>query len=320
MTTGLPRRADVPPGSSTGRLAGVPTRRTFLLGGAGIAAAGLVGAGVGVEQGVLPGRPFLQAAPRAQRRGRRHPRRRAGPGRSRTRSSQRRARRGRDRLVAAAAAGHRRATAAPRRRRAARARCRPRHAHRTGSSGSTATSPQHVEDGGRRSPSPRRRRPWLLAPARAVTTPARWSLDELLPILEERGYDTSSTGVPGLVDGRVRRAPARPALRGPDRRRGGQQPGAVERPRRRVAAGFADADGVRASTASSTTRPTSSGIPVRVDIGTGDPFYRDVEDYVGRLPERRRHVTSTFEPGGHTPGYWRRMLPAQLEFLGDVAV
>ena len=44
--------------SSTGRLAGVPTRRTFLLGGAGIAAAGLVGAGVGIEQGVLPGRPF----------------------------------------------------------------------------------------------------------------------------------------------------------------------------------------------------------------------------------------------------------------------
>jgi hypothetical protein len=27
-------------------------------------------------------------------------------------------------------------------------------------------------------------------------------------------------------------------------------------------------------------------------------------------------VTSTFEPGGHTPGYWRRMLPAQLDFLG----
>ena len=50
--------------------------------------------------------------------------------------------------------------------------------------------------------------------------------------------------------------------------------------------------------------------------GTGDPFYRDVQDYAGHLPAGP-HFVSTFEPGGHTPGYWRRMLPAQLAFLGD---
>jgi hypothetical protein len=54
---------------------------------------------------------------------------------------------------------------------------------------------------------------------------------------------------------------------------------------------------------------------VRVDIGTGDPFYRDVQDYVAGFPDGA-DVTSTFEAGGHTPGYWRRMLPAQLDFLG----
>ena len=36
----------------------MPTRRAVLLGSAGLATAGLVGAGVGVERDVLPGRTF----------------------------------------------------------------------------------------------------------------------------------------------------------------------------------------------------------------------------------------------------------------------
>ena len=58
-----------------------------------------------------------------------------------------------------------------------------------------------------------------------------------------------------------------------------------------------------------------AGIPVRVDVGTGDPFYREVEAYVDGFPDDA-DLTSTFEPGGHTAAYWRRMLPAELEFLG----
>ena len=57
------------------------------------------------------------------------------------------------------------------------------------------------------------------------------------------------------------------------------------------------------------------GIPVRVDVGTGDPFYRDVQDYVESFPDSA-DVTSTFEPGAHDPAYWRRMLPDELAFLG----
>ena len=57
------------------------------------------------------------------------------------------------------------------------------------------------------------------------------------------------------------------------------------------------------------------GIPVRVDVGTGDPLYREVEAYVDGFPDDA-DLTSTFEPGGHTAAYWRRMLPAELEFLG----
>lgn len=58
------------------------------------------------------------------------------------------------------------------------------------------------------------------------------------------------------------------------------------------------------------------GIAVRVDCGTGDPFYRAVEDYVDDFTDEN-DLTSTFEPGAHDEGYWRRMLPAQLAFLGE---
>ena len=57
------------------------------------------------------------------------------------------------------------------------------------------------------------------------------------------------------------------------------------------------------------------GIAVRVDCGTGDPFYRDVQDYVDGFPEDAQLVSS-FEPGAHDPAYWRRMLPPELAFLG----
>lgn len=58
-----------------------------------------------------------------------------------------------------------------------------------------------------------------------------------------------------------------------------------------------------------------AGIPVRVDCGTGDPLYREVEAYVDGFPTGA-DLTSTFEPGGHAAAYWRRMLPVELAFLG----
>lgn len=58
-----------------------------------------------------------------------------------------------------------------------------------------------------------------------------------------------------------------------------------------------------------------AGIALRLDCGTGDPFYRAVEDYAAGFPSDA-DVTVVFEPGGHTAGYWRRVLPAQLAFLG----
>ncbi len=54
-------------------------------------------------------------------------------------------------------------------------------------------------------------------------------------------------------------------------------------------------------------------IPVRVDCGTGDPFYAADRAYVAGFD---RPVVSTFGPGAHDPAYWTRMLPAQLAFVG----
>jgi len=57
-------------------------------------------------------------------------------------------------------------------------------------------------------------------------------------------------------------------------------------------------------------------IPVMVSCGTGDPLYREVEAYVDGFPDDAE-LTSAFEPGAHDADYWRRLLPAQLAFLGS---
>jgi hypothetical protein len=58
-----------------------------------------------------------------------------------------------------------------------------------------------------------------------------------------------------------------------------------------------------------------AGIPVRIDCGTGDPFYRATQAYVAGFP-RGAQPRAGFQPGGHDMGYWRRMAPAELRFAG----
>jgi len=55
-------------------------------------------------------------------------------------------------------------------------------------------------------------------------------------------------------------------------------------------------------------------VPLRVDCGRGDPFYHAVKDFVDGLD---RAPEGGFNDGGHTHGYWRRMAPEQLEFIGQ---
>jgi len=57
-----------------------------------------------------------------------------------------------------------------------------------------------------------------------------------------------------------------------------------------------------------------AGIDVRIDCGKGDPFLRSAEDYVDGFDGS---VIAIFDAGGHDEGYWRRVLPGQLRFLGN---
>lgn len=58
---------------------------------------------------------------------------------------------------------------------------------------------------------------------------------------------------------------------------------------------------------------TLAGIAVRIDCGTGDGFYPNTRDYVAGFSA---HPAGGFEAGGHNPGFWRRLAPAQLAFVG----
>jgi pimeloyl-ACP methyl ester carboxylesterase len=282
-----------------------------LLGGSAVAGAGLVGVGVGIEQGALPGRPFVQEhlglngpdgiIPDIE------------PGRVLEDSFTSAARGGlevgwslilppgSDQAVSPVVVA----------------------LHALGDDHTALTGPrfgldrflaQHVADGGR---------PFAIAAPDGGT--GYWHphegddagamvLDELLPLLEQRGYDTTATAFLGWSMGGY----------------GALRLAAIRRTSTSAVVASSPAIWKDASDASSTgfsdeaeyeqysvydDQAELAGIAVRIDVGTGDPFYRDVQDYVAAFPDSD-DVASTFERGGHTPGYWRRMLPAQLDFLG----
>lgn len=56
-----------------------------------------------------------------------------------------------------------------------------------------------------------------------------------------------------------------------------------------------------------------AALHVRVDCGRGDPFVPGVEELEERLPTAEVH----FSAGDHQAGYWRRVLPAQLDWLDE---
>jgi pimeloyl-ACP methyl ester carboxylesterase len=139
-------------------------------------------------------------------------------------------------------------------------------------------------------------------------------LDELLPLLEEKGHDTTRVGWLGWSMGgygSLRLA----ALRGSAATSAVAvaSPALWSDPADASVDGFSDPADYRESSVFD-RQDDLAGIPVRIDIGRGDPFYLDVEEYAEGLGAGGElHL----ERGGHTPGYWRRMLPAQLGFLGS---
>jgi enterochelin esterase-like enzyme len=140
-------------------------------------------------------------------------------------------------------------------------------------------------------------------------------VDELLPLLRRRGLDTARIGLLGWSMGgygALRLA----GLLGPDRVGAvvACSPAIWQDPDDASSDGFDDAEEYERYSVVG-RQDDLDGIPVRIDCGTGDPFYRDVQDYVDDFPDDA-DVTSSFEPGAHDRGYWRRMLPPELAFLG----
>jgi enterochelin esterase-like enzyme len=286
-----------------------------LLGGAGVVAAGLVAAGVGVEQGVLPGRPFIQAhlgldgedgvIPDVE------------PGLEVEDTFTSAARGGVEvgwSLLLPPGYGPEDVAGLPLV--VALHWFGVDHRQFTGRNlGLDRYLAQYVQDGGT---------PFAIAGPDGGT--GYWHphdgddagamvTDELLPMLQQRGFDTTRIGLIGWSMGGygvLRLA----GLRGPEATSAvvASSPALWSDPDDASTSGFADAEEYEEYSVFH-DQDQLAGIPVRVDIGTGDPFYRDVQDYVAGFPDDA-DITSTFEAGGHTPGYWRRMLPAQLDFLG----
>jgi hypothetical protein len=55
------------------------------------------------------------------------------------------------------------------------------------------------------------------------------------------------------------------------------------------------------------------GVPVRIDCGRQDPFYEADMAFAAALPEP---PAGGFQPGGHNDDYWRRVAPAEIDWIG----
>ena len=138
-------------------------------------------------------------------------------------------------------------------------------------------------------------------------------VDEFIPMLAEHGLDTRRVGFLGWSMGGYgalalagRLGPARtvavaaesPALWHDF---ADSAPGAFDSP-----SDFMDATVFG-------RQSTLDGIKVRIDCGEGDPFYAATRDYVEGFTSP---PAGGFQRGEHDVGYWRRMAPDQLHFLG----
>ncbi len=141
--------------------------------------------------------------------------------------------------------------------------------------------------------------------------------DEFLPLLAEEGFDTDRIGLLGWSMGGFGSLRLGGLL-------GAERVAAIS-----VAAPAIWVDGMDASSAGfdsaeeygevSVFGRTADlrGVPIRIDCGRGDPFLGGVEAYADELEAAGVDATVKIQRGGHERGFWRRVLPDQLAFLGD---
>ena len=139
-------------------------------------------------------------------------------------------------------------------------------------------------------------------------------LDELLPMLSQKGLDTTRVGFIGWSMGGygalllgARLGPARtaaicavsPALWTSP---GAAAPGAF--------------DGASDYAANSVWGlPAFGSIPIRIDCGDSDPFYSATKAFVDQLPHP---PAGGFSPGGHDGAFWSSQLPAEITWMAPL--
>ena len=140
-------------------------------------------------------------------------------------------------------------------------------------------------------------------------------LDELLPLLAERGLRTDRVALLGWSMGGYA-ALRLGAQLGPERCAAvvAESPALWVRGEDASRSGFQDAAEYAEYTVMGRQRDLA-GIPVRLDCGNDDPFRDATRTYVDGFPADHRPVAH-FQPGAHDMDYWRRMAPAQLRFVG----
>ena len=139
-------------------------------------------------------------------------------------------------------------------------------------------------------------------------------LDELIPMLSDKGLDTSrvafigwSMGGYGALLLGARLGPARtaaitavsPALW---LSAGEAAPGAFDGP------GDFAANSVFGL-------PALASIPIRIDCGNSDPFYSATKQFIAQLPNP---PAGGFSPGGHDGGYWSSQLPGEIAWMAPL--
>ena len=138
-------------------------------------------------------------------------------------------------------------------------------------------------------------------------------LDEFLPLLADQGLQTDKVGFSGWSMGGYGALLLGSQL-GPDRVWGivAQSPAMWSDGTHSPDGAFDDAEDYAAHDLAG-RQSELDGIPVRIDCGTGDGFYPIVRDYAAGFSTP---PAGGFEAGGHNVAYWRRVIPAELEFLG----
>jgi S-formylglutathione hydrolase FrmB len=143
--------------------------------------------------------------------------------------------------------------------------------------------------------------------------PQRMLVEEFLPMLATRGLRTSRIGLSGWSMGGYgalllaeRLGAARCAAVAVD------SPALWRHASETAPGAFDDAHDYGANDVFA-GRSRLAGIPLRIAIGTSDPFYAATRSFVAGVHPR---PATDFSAGGHTPAFWRHSAAGQLRFLG----